>query len=57
MTLQILKSVDLKKKKNKDLDILRTKHFFYKKKKKIKGYFIAKNSFVEEVTFKTFCLQ
>ena len=57
MTLQILKSVDLKK-TNKDLVILRTKHFFYKKKKKkSKATLLQKNSFVEEVTFKTFCLQ
>ena len=56
MTLQILKSVDLKKNKQGSR-YLENETFFLQKKKKIKGYFIAKNSFVEEVTFKTFCLQ
>ena len=33
----------------KNLDILRTKHYFFFNKK---GYFMAKNSFVAEITFK-----
>ena len=41
--------------KHKHLDISRTKHFSSNKKIQklhLKGYFIAKNSFVAEVTFK-----
>ena len=53
-TLQILKSMDFTK--TQKLDISRTKHFFSSNKNfinyTIKDYFIAKNSFVGEVTFK-----
>ena len=45
---QILKSVGLK-----NLDISRMKNFFFKLKKFINNiYFMAKNTFVAEVTFK-----
>ena len=52
MTSQIPKSADFTKTQN--LNISRTKHSFIQKihKLHIKGYFIAKNSFVAEVTFK-----
>ena len=51
-TSQILKFVFHK---NKNLDISRTKHYFFYKKNhylNIKGYFMAKNTFVAKVTFK-----
>ena len=56
MTLQILKSVDLKKNKQGS-SYLENETFFLQKKKKSKATLLQKNSFVEEVTFKTFCLQ
>ena len=45
--------------KHKNLDISRAKHYFFFKLKRfinynIKGYFMTKNSFVAEVTFKEY---
>ena len=57
MTLQILKSVDLKKKQQGSRYLENETFFLQKKIKKSKATLLQKNSFVEEVTFKTFCLQ
>ena len=59
MASQIVEYMDFKKKKKKNVDILRTKHYFSFDWKicclHIKDYFMAKNCFVAELIFKENC--